>query len=63
LTYDLENACERAEQRLALLEQQPGPTSDHLADGEIIYGYRLQQMLADSKPVIAPLDPDRRLAI
>jgi hypothetical protein len=28
----------------------------HLADGEIIYGYRLRQMLADAKPVIAPLD-------
>ena len=30
----------------------------HLADGEIIYGYRLRQMLADAKPVIAPLDQD-----
>jgi hypothetical protein len=30
----------------------------HLADAEIIYGYRLRQMLADSKAVIAPLDPD-----
>jgi hypothetical protein len=28
----------------------------HLADVEIIYGYRLRQMLADTKPVIAPLD-------
>jgi len=28
----------------------------HLADAEIIYGYRLRQMLADAKPVIAPLD-------
>jgi hypothetical protein len=28
----------------------------HLADAEIIYGYRLRQMLADIKPVIAPLD-------
>jgi hypothetical protein len=28
----------------------------HLADVEIIYGYRLRQMLADIKPVIAPLD-------
>src|SRR5208337_3798104 len=28
----------------------------HLADVEIIYGYRLRQMLADAKPVIAPLD-------
>ena len=30
----------------------------HLADIEIVYGYRLRQMLADSKPVIAPLDQD-----
>jgi hypothetical protein len=28
----------------------------HLADVEIIYGYRLRQMLADTKHVIAPLD-------
>ncbi len=28
----------------------------HLADAEIIYGYRLRQMLADAKPVIAALD-------
>ena len=30
----------------------------HLADAEIIYGYRVRQMLADAKAVIAPLDPD-----
>jgi hypothetical protein len=30
----------------------------HLADVEIIYGYRLRQMLADTKPAIAPLDQD-----
>ena len=30
----------------------------HLADAEIVYGYRLRQMLADTKPVIAPLDQD-----
>ena len=30
----------------------------HLADVEIIYGYRFRQMLADAKPVIAPLDQD-----
>jgi DinB family protein len=30
----------------------------HLADVEIVYGYRLRQMLADTKPVIAPLDQD-----
>jgi uncharacterized damage-inducible protein DinB len=28
----------------------------HLADIEIVYGYRLRQMLADKKPVIAPID-------
>ena len=30
----------------------------HLADIEIVYGYRLRQMLADQKPVIAPMDQD-----
>ena len=30
----------------------------HLADIEIVYGYRLRQMLADTKPVLAPLDQD-----
>jgi hypothetical protein len=30
----------------------------HLADVEIVYGYRLRQMLADTKPVFAPLDQD-----
>jgi hypothetical protein len=30
----------------------------HLADVEIVYGYRLRQMLADAKPVIAPMDQD-----
>jgi len=30
----------------------------HLADIEIVYGYRLRQMLADTKPVMAPLDQD-----
>ena len=29
-----------------------------LVDVEIIYGYRLRQMLADTKPVIAPIDQD-----
>ena len=28
----------------------------HLADVEIVYAYRLRQMLADKKPVIAPMD-------
>ena|SRR5271167_4816694 len=30
----------------------------HMADAEVIYGYRLRQMLADTKPVIAPIDQD-----
>jgi hypothetical protein len=30
----------------------------HLADVEVIYAYRLRQMLADAKPVIAPIDQD-----
>lgn len=30
----------------------------HLADVEIVYGYRIRQMLADRKPVIAPIDQD-----
>jgi uncharacterized damage-inducible protein DinB len=30
----------------------------HLADIEIFYAYRLRQMLADEKPVIAPMDQD-----
>jgi len=30
----------------------------HLADMEILYGYRVRQMLADEKPVIAPIDQD-----
>ena len=33
----------------------------HLADVEIIY--RLRQMLADTKPVIAPLDRDAKSAL
>ena len=30
----------------------------HLADIEIVYAYRVRQMLADKKPVIAPMDGD-----
>lgn len=30
----------------------------HLADVEIIYAYRMRQMMADKKPVIAPVDQD-----
>jgi hypothetical protein len=30
----------------------------HLADIEIVFAHRLRQMLADKKPVIAPMDQD-----
>jgi len=30
----------------------------HLADTELVIGHRLRQMLADKKPVIAPIDQD-----
>ena len=30
----------------------------HLADMEIMYAYRMRQMLADKKPVLAPIDQD-----
>lgn len=30
----------------------------HLADIEVVYAYRLRQMLADKKPVLAPMDQD-----
>ena len=30
----------------------------HLADMEILYAYRVRQMLADKDPVIAPIDQD-----
>jgi len=30
----------------------------HLVDMEILYAYRIRQMLADEKPVIAPIDQD-----
>jgi uncharacterized damage-inducible protein DinB len=30
----------------------------HLADVEVIYGYRLRQMIADKQPTIAPIDQD-----
>jgi hypothetical protein len=49
----------------SVLRHKPGPEEwcvlqilGHLADVEIIFGYRLRQMLADAKPVIAPLDQD-----
>ena len=30
----------------------------HLADVDVLYGYRLRQMIADKNPVIAPIDQD-----
>ena len=30
----------------------------HLADMEILYAYRMRQILADKKPVLAPIDQD-----
>ena len=30
----------------------------HLADMEILYAYRMRQMLADKKPVLAAIDQD-----
>lgn len=30
----------------------------HLADIEVVYSYRMRQMLADKDPVIAPMDQD-----
>jgi uncharacterized damage-inducible protein DinB len=45
------------------LRHKPGPEKwcileilGHLADIEIVYAYRLRQMLADKKPVIAPIE-------
>src|SRR6202162_2953239 len=49
----------------AVLRYKPAPDKwcvleilGHLADVEIVYAYRLRQMLADKKPVIAPMDQD-----
>ena len=46
-----------------ILRYKPSPENwcvleilGHLADVEIVYGYRVRQMLADTKPVIAPMD-------
>lgn len=48
-----------------ILDYKPAPDKwsirevvAHLADVEILYGYRLRQMMADDKPVIAPIDQD-----
>lgn len=48
-----------------ILRYKPAPNKwciqeivGHLADAEIILGYRMRQMIADKKPVIAPVDQD-----
>lgn len=49
----------------AALHYKPAPEKwsileilGHLADIEIVYAYRLRQMLADQNPIIAPMDQD-----
>jgi hypothetical protein len=49
----------------AALRYKPAPDKwcileilGHLADIEVLYGYRLRQMLADREPTIAPIDQD-----
>ncbi len=49
----------------ATLHRKPAPDKwcileilGHLADIEVLYGYRLRQMLADKEPVIAPIEQD-----
>jgi uncharacterized damage-inducible protein DinB len=49
----------------ATLRRKPAPDKwcilemlGHLSDIEVLYGYRLRQMLADKEPVIAPIDQD-----
>jgi uncharacterized damage-inducible protein DinB len=49
----------------AALDYKPNPQKwsireivAHLADVEIIYGYRLRQMIADKNPTIAPIEQD-----
>jgi hypothetical protein len=49
----------------ATLRYKPAPDKwcireilGHLADMEILYAYRIRQMLADKDPVIAPIDQD-----
>lgn len=49
----------------AVLAYKPAPDKwsiqqilGHLADVEIVYSYRIRQIIADKKPVIAPIDQD-----
>jgi DinB superfamily len=48
-----------------ILRHKPAPNTwcileilAHLADMELLYAYRMRQMLADKKPVLAPIDQD-----
>lgn len=48
-----------------MLRHKPSPEKwcileilGHLVDIEIVYAYRMRQMLADEKPMIAPMDQD-----
>jgi uncharacterized damage-inducible protein DinB len=48
-----------------ILRHKPAPNEwcileilAHLADMELLYAYRMRQMLADKKPVLAPIDQD-----
>jgi uncharacterized damage-inducible protein DinB len=49
----------------ATLDYKPSPQKwsirevvTHLADVELIYGYRMRQMIADKNPTIAPIEQD-----
>lgn len=49
----------------ATLRYKPNPQKwcileilGHLADIEVLYGYRMRQMMADKQPTIAPIDQD-----
>jgi uncharacterized damage-inducible protein DinB len=48
-----------------VLQYKPGPNKwsvqeilAHLADSELVYGYRLRQAIADKEPTFAPIDQD-----
>src|SRR5207248_3675047 len=74
LALQLENA-ERAPRDIAravedldesTLRRKPGPDKwsiqeilGHLADCEIVYGYRIRQVIADKQPAFATIDQDQ----
>jgi hypothetical protein len=45
--------CEQSPDKWCILE-----ILGHLADIEVLYGYRVRQMMADKEAVIAPIDQD-----